>query len=426
MNSWNRVENKINDEKTKIQEYSGGDPENITCFYPELVYRTNSDSAWTSTGHLPLIASALTSPHTLVDIYDWKTEEELIAMYGVDLEFLYTLRDKGHISLMANLPPERYKKDECNWLHPILSSSETIWRSIRTPSFYTTLSSGVEDYRDDMEQKLIFLFKNMNGDRFKNICELFGHEYISDALVSLPRVLSVHYMYVLVHDSIMANATWGEFLSNPEDKINDIKRLYLMYATPYSVALGGTPRILENQWLPYFEENSRTHELPDNTEIKAVHEYIMKLSTGLITEDIHTKQYWMSISNAKKKEIIKLLEDPEERRDLFVTERNLRHLLYKNEDIRNSLENVENYVDRLKDHYELISKGLKMTFGVSALALLADSLELSNKLQLSKSLMYLSVPYCLPHIDSALLGVPNKVLESFVTSLQVVRFARGK
>lgn len=102
-------------------------------FYTEL-HTPPISGAFPNTLGSHLIPDLLTSPCVVADIHDWPDPSGLIATYGVDLKFLLTLRDKGHVVLCANQLPERYENRP--WLHDVLADKRTIFRSVRTPMFF--------------------------------------------------------------------------------------------------------------------------------------------------------------------------------------------------------------------------------------------------------------------------------------------------
>ena len=136
MAGWEEVKRRARDEAAFAKETTEKGANEIEKFYPELL-SPEGECSFTNTLGSYLIPDLLTSYGVIVDLYDWPTPESLIQIYGVDLDFLISLRDTGLVRLCANLPTERYK--QCSWLFPLLADERTIYRSIRTPAFFSSI-----------------------------------------------------------------------------------------------------------------------------------------------------------------------------------------------------------------------------------------------------------------------------------------------
>jgi hypothetical protein len=426
---WRKIEHRVTAEAEKIQGFQQQEVEGIEDFYPELKNRGGPSPDWASMADLPLLACVLTAPHTLVDLYDWNSEEELIEKYGVDLRFLLELRDENHITLLANLPPERYKKELCTWLYPLLSDERTIWRSLRTPSYFDSLCEDLSGRRTKMEEKIKQVFKRFSHSRIEALCRSIQTTHLPDSSDSLARVLSIWYSYIYPQDQAAAESVWNDFTNKPELTMPEIRQLYLMYAPTQTAALGGTLRMTGDKILSYFDKDISLNELPENaTEARAIHEYLLNIEfekLGLRAEDLNYAKYWHSMSEGMRSRILRILRDDRERSELLTTERNLRSLLYRKGDVPATLERVEKYVERLMEYYNFLKGVGNVAFGTTCIALIANRTILPKSMQIPEDLLvYLSVARMLPYIDSVLRRVPSRTVEALVDQLQVVRFVR--
>ena len=95
----------------------------------------------------------------VVNLYNWRSEDDMIHNLGVNMAFLLKVRDTNKlIVLAANQPPESYR--ELEWMHNALGDEKTIWRSIRTPGFMVSKNPTFESRRANREEELARYFRD--------------------------------------------------------------------------------------------------------------------------------------------------------------------------------------------------------------------------------------------------------------------------
>jgi hypothetical protein len=137
--SWIAVKNNAEGQARAFSSISA-DRKAIEAYYPEL-HGPSVEGQFVSTSGGPLIADLITAPHVVVDVYKYHDEAELIARYGVDLEFLLELRNSNLITIAANADLEKYQ--ECVWMHDLLADERTVFRSVRTPLYFKSIDRDI-------------------------------------------------------------------------------------------------------------------------------------------------------------------------------------------------------------------------------------------------------------------------------------------
>jgi hypothetical protein len=301
----------------------------IEAYYPEL-HAGSVAGFFTNTSGSHLIPDLITSPHVVVDLYDFRAEGELISKYGVDKDFLLNLQEKGLVTIAANLEPERYEASV--WMHDILADPRTIFRSVRTPlhleSSYPDIQLQWTDTRDRLETWL----RSLPAQDFDSIAAAVQ---ISRTRVD-ERGLASQLAWKLTRVEALtkrivdrSNGEIGypldELFNDPNAAVTTLNRDHLLIVSPTSAGLGGTYRMSYQTLQHLFVGATKADVMfTDVAFVPELNRFLVEQQLRTDAADLSSEKYWRTITEYDKKFLIAKLEDNGKRRDLLRTERNLR------------------------------------------------------------------------------------------------------
>lgn len=409
MSLWNDVQDRVTKETQFSTRLKDEGSQSIEAFYPEL-YESPSRCEFTNTLGSDLIPDVLTSRKVLVDLYDWPDEKGLIRNYGVDLNFLSELRQAGLVRVCANLPPERY--EQCMWLHGILADEGTIWRSIRTPGFFTSTDPEFAGRRTDREASLERYFAT-HSDALPALCALVDAAHPPKTAAELAAVLS-HWIERLVSfEPELAAHLVTDFEKHAHERIPDLKQIHSLVVSPYSSALGGTMKMWRRHWSSLFgEENVAELSREGLLRSQALLSYLSEVKLSLTSSDLSAEQVWASMTEGTRLRLLDFLGDEAERTDLIAAEERIRRGLAvqgvqepTREEIRAYLDDAQRTVGRL----EAIWDGAQIALPI-AFSLVSDNWLLAAEVSVGL--------FC----SKRLLGDQSRrIVEALVGKVQIVR-----
>ncbi len=367
MSLWNDVQDRVTKETRFTTRLKDEGAQSIEAFYPELC-EAPGRCGFTNTLGSDLIPDVLTSRKVLVDLYDWPDETGLIRNYGVDLNFLSALRRADHVRVCANLPPERYEK--CTWLHGILADEGTIWRSIRTPGFFTSTDPEFAGRRTDREAFLERYFA-AHSDALPALCVLVDAAHPPKTAAELATVLS-HWIERLVSfepDQAARLAT--DFEKHAHERIPELKQMHRLVVSPYSAALGGTMKMWRHRWSSLFgEENAGKLSAEGLLRSHPLLSYLSEVKLSLTSADLSAAATWGSMTEATRLGLLDFLGEEQERTDLIAAEERIRRGLASGtgqeptrEEIKAYLDGAERTVGRLEAIWDGAQIALPIAFG---------------------------------------------------------------
>lgn len=299
----------------------------IQSFFPELRSRRFAFS--NSIGSF-LIPDLLTSQHVVVDLYANKSPEHLISKYGVDLDFLLTLKKDKHITICASAELEDYRGIE--WMYPILVDPETIFRSTRLDAFVTSHDSGFRERKEKQRQRLKPLIHALSGEEFERLQQAAQRSaYQLDTADALVAYLSTILERAVPFDCYdMVEVAREAFARDMYVGLPELIRCDALLVKPHTEFFGGEIKYEHKRWTRIFqpESVSETEGAFDENQVRLrqVNALLFEARSGVSEYQLTNRDFWAHAEFAKSK-ILQLLEDSESRNDLVKAEQTLRECL---------------------------------------------------------------------------------------------------
>jgi hypothetical protein len=363
MADWQDVQNRANAESDFAKAVSAGGMVEIEEFYPEL-HVPSDNRSFTNTLGGNLIPDLLTSERVVVDVYDWDTPAKLVDVYGVDLDFLLTLRDMNLITICANLPISRYEKH--SWLFPILADKRTIHRSIRTPEFFTARDPDFEARRVERERKFNRHFATLPDEDLRMMCNAVKSSHPPADASALASVLAVWLERLVAIDSKVAVEIGDGFEHRVIEDTPQLMQLQRILVSPHSAALGGPMKIARNRWVDIFGDESVDEAVIEgNVRFQTLNNYFTESTLGLDELDLTSAEQWRLMKNAERSKLLDHLMDIDSRRDVLSAEHTLRMGLIKGGDQEPTRESINAYLDQLEAQADIL-RGFSSLAGIAA------------------------------------------------------------
>lgn len=360
MSAWDRV--LKNEEQQRGRFADAGlltESPSIHRYYPELHEHHWAGQFCNTIFGLPLIPQLLTTPHVLVDLYDWQSPDQLIETYGADLPFVLRLRDEGFVQLCANLPVERYRASE--WLHPLLAQSATIFRSSRTQLYLDSIEPSAQEQLNETKDRLARWLTMLSDSEVQNIAALTNSAYPPKGTPALSNALATWMIRVKVLVPTEGAELQETIFSAPETGIPRLRQLHFCIVSPLTAGLGGDFGFIADRLRPYVMDSDEIKRLSrsDQARLQAVHDFLCAHTFGHSAEKFSTKQYWELHSDAyAQRQLIKRLRSDTERKRAFEVERTLRRKISASRGDW-PLDAVEEYVDQLKANWHRVRRALQ-------------------------------------------------------------------
>jgi hypothetical protein len=317
----------------------------IEFYYPEL-HASDLGGFFTNTSGSLLIPDLVSSPHLVVDLYDFASEEALIARYGVDKAFLVSLRDAGHITVAANLLPDRYASGA--WMHDILADPRTIFRSIRTPLYFEKQAPKTIGNQQKLAAALVAAIGSLSDDAFLRLVATAKIGVGPADRIGLAEQLAWRLARINAltrESSTPIDFDPDEIVRSP-DALPILNRDHFLIVSPISAGLGGTVRVSEESFRRMFSDADRVDVLnSENVLLSRINAFLMRKRLELEASDLTGLEYWkFAMTQFGRREIIERLSRRGKRAQLMAAERNLRRRIAKM-DNEVTLEEVEAAVE---------------------------------------------------------------------------------
>lgn len=345
MTNWKEVTKRAKDEAEKAAHFAESRPATIEKFYPEI--RCEGALEYTNTVGELLLPDLLTSEGVIVDLYDWRSPDKLIDTYGVDLEFLLELWEHEAVVLCANLDVNRY--EGCEWLYPLLADDRTIYRSIRTPTFFESISPGFGQRRRNTEEEdLPRAFNRLGQDEINRMIEACKAAKLPNNTAKLCTVLSHWIERLSVFDGDMAKEIKRGIELGDLGSMKQLRRAHRLIVSPHSAYLGGEMKVLEAKWADLFESDETEAETTaDFIRYKEILSWLSEQTLGGTANDFDASIWWKQhVQGGKQRNaMLDILTNVEERRKMLEAEEILRIGLAKNKGQLPNRDDVKNYVN---------------------------------------------------------------------------------
>lgn len=355
---WTEVERNASSQEQRARDLAASAatasrPPDIEAFYPEL-HQEPVNGAFSNTMGSLLLPDVLTSPRVLVDLYDWEDPTGLIKTYGVDLDFLVKLRDKGHVILCANLEPERYQRR--SWLHDLVADPRTIFRSVRSPYYFEAHQPGFVTARQELKARILQHLSGRPEREVEELCKMANAAYAPTAAEDLANTLSLWGMRVRVTASEFADEILRRLPEKPEEVVLDLRQLHLLAATPISAGLGGYVRLDEEKLQSYFPDPVPAELLAHDelTRLQQLNEFLTRLVFDVSPVDLNSEAYWQRLPERDKEKILEILENRRDREEALHAEAVLRRHIVERGHKDWSEKEIKEYAHRLVSRVDLL------------------------------------------------------------------------
>ncbi len=369
--AWKAVLDNASAQETAAKVLAASQSRTIEDFYPEL-HGPEIGGGFANTTGSHLIGDILTSPHVLLDLYDDPRQESLIRRYGADIDFILKLRNEGHITICANLPPERYETTE--WLHGILADHRTIFRSVRTPWYFQSQSRDFMNIKNEREGRLSSWLSRRPSSEIDNLCDLMLAAHRPDSAAVLAQVLALWFTQIQsVLDPDAVNELVAEFEDKPDDAMRQLRQVRFLAVSPASAGLGGVLRAPIGQIRSLFPDTDLRDIVPegDFARLNNINEYLVRKSTHLSTSDLTNERYWNEqLTQFRRDALWDVIADKSFRLQAMRAEQTLRVELAKmgSEDI--SLAAIDDYIEHVEKQRQWVSSSIDLAYTASMAVLL--------------------------------------------------------
>lgn len=341
-------------QRTKFSNTVRGSETQIEEFYPEL-HEGKVGANFSNALGSHLIADVATSPHLVVDLYDYKTESDLINAYGVDLEFLISLRESGLVTLAANLEPAR--DEHCGWLHEVLAHPHTIFRSIRTPLFFEARHPNIVDHHRDAKSRALATFEGLRSteiDAYVSASGIFGPRPSPEALADQLAWRWVR-LAAMLGDGHADDQSLEQIIRQPDPYCYFMFRDFALSVAPHSAGLGGSFQLSEETAKHLFPElTGRDKASNDMIAFQRLRELLLERDLDLEPAELTSVEYWREVKARGRKRILAELTDSSRKLDLIESERRVRRRL-AHSDTAPAPELIEEFLDADKKHRDTLT-----------------------------------------------------------------------
>lgn len=333
----------------------------IEDYYPEL-HREEKPPVSCTLGGL-LIPDLMTRRSILIDLDDLRTEEHLIQRYGVDKAFLMQLQARGLVHIATNLEPGRHEGNE--WMHDILANRETIFKSTRTPRFFSARFPDIETtqvrYRD-------YLQKRLEGLSPSDYNFLIGRMDVPPT--HAPRAGAANKLaWDLARVQAMHGCSLGEddlptlddLVGKPTHAMDTLYKYKFFEVSPHSGALGCEMLVPFQQIKRLMPESPPSDILRmDSVAHEGLQAFLTTVTFNLMPADLQGSAYWHGLMPRMRESLLDKLQENIQDRSTAAVEQDLR-LRIARSDSNLSLEELRELVEKdiqmVSKYGDVVSRG---------------------------------------------------------------------